>query len=161
MARRSEKVLQLIPVPGPNDWLSERANAVKACALVRFLAKSFLRLFLWVSLRIADREEQTSFRLIKLPKPVGKFPSKNTLPRFGNPAEIFIFPFSQNYKKQSFSGKYLDRGGTFSICFILSLSKNETILRFVKYNFGWILTKLKTSSKKKSIMLPKPIHVKL
>jgi len=47
------------------------------------------------------------------------------------PPEIFIFPFSQNYKKQSFPGKYLERGGTFSICFILSLSKNETCSNFI------------------------------
>jgi hypothetical protein len=50
---------------------------------------------------------------------------------FGPPIEIFIFSFLQDIKKQSFPGKFLDRGGTFSICLILSLSKNETFSNFI------------------------------
>ena len=50
---------------------------------------------------------------------------------FEDLGETLLHDFLQDKKKESFPGEFLDRGSTFSFCFILSPSKNETISKFL------------------------------
>jgi hypothetical protein len=56
-------------------------------------------------------------------KQVDEIPSTSTLARLETPVEIFIFPFSQNKKKQRFPGKYFERGDFFDLFHFITVQK--------------------------------------